>query len=97
MNNLVKPQPGHHHYGNPNAFVEKKFKILQEQIDVMKAQIEALQKEKNGVKTELAKTKNLEDLKIVELKALCDESGIDYAGFGNKRNAYIEELKARGI
>lgn len=42
---------------------------------------------------EVAKTKSLDDLKLMELKALALENGIDTTDFGNKRVPYVEALK----
>lgn len=87
-----------HNYNTPaNAQLLKQFRIRDERIDALENKLNALLKEKQGVVTEVAKTKELSELKLVELKALCDENGIDYSSFGTKKAPYATALEAKGI
>lgn len=86
-----------HQYNNSDAYVKKQFKIRDERIDLLEKKVEALIRAGQTAKTELNKAKDLEELKITELKILCDENGIDYTGFGNKKSSYIVPLQAKGL
>lgn len=46
--------------------------------------------------TAKAEITQLEDLKLKELKALCDNNGIDYTDFGNTKAPYIKALEDIG-
>lgn len=46
--------------------------------------------------TAKAEITKLEDLKLKELKALCDNNGIDYTDFGNTKAPYIKALEDIG-
>ena len=86
-----------HNYNNPDAWVKKQFQIRDERIDALEQKISSLLNEKQGVILAMAKTKDLDELKLQELKVLCDEYGIDYNGFGNAKQPYIEALKVKGL
>ena len=83
-------------YSNPGKD-KRKVRILEERVQILETQVKKLIGDKQGVEVEVAKTKTLDDLKLTELKALCDENGVDYTEFGNTKKPYIGALKAKGL
>lgn len=83
-------------YSNPGKD-KRKIKILEERVTTLENQVKMLIGKNQGVEVEVIKTKTLKDLKLSELKALCDENGIDYAEFGSTKAPFIGALEAKGL
>jgi hypothetical protein len=68
-------------------------------ISILEEQVKTLLEGKGGLVAEVAVTaeKKLGDLKLVELKALALEKGIDDTDFGNRKANYVEALKKTGL
>lgn len=69
---------------------------LENRIKSLEEQVKTILADKGSIEAEVAKTKSLEDLKIAELKALCEEQGIDYTDFKVKKD-YYPALKEKGL
>ena len=85
-------------YSNPGRD-RRKFKILEERVQKLEGIVDQFVKDKLGVAPDLvkAKAKTLEDLKIAELKVLCEENGVDYSEFPNSKPPFIKALQDKGL
>ena len=82
---------------NPNYVERLLQREMEDRITALEAIVKTLvAKIEEGVSAKAEITK-LEDLKITELKVLCENNGIDYGDFGNTKAPYVKALKAKGL
>ena len=70
--------------------LEKRVTLLEKTVATLASKLE----EGTTAKAEVVE---LKDLKLKELKALCDNNGIDYTDFGTTKAPYVTALKEKGL
>jgi len=82
-----------------NQALQNNINRLQIEVNTVKEQVKTLLEGKGGLVAKVAVTaeKKLSDLKLVELKAVAIEKGIDDTDFGNRKANYVEALKKTGL
>ena len=85
--------------GNSNPkYVETKMrKGLDKRIAVLEKIVANLASKLEEGTTAKAEVVKLEDLKLKELKSLCDNNGVDYTDFGTTKAPYVKALKEKGL
>ena len=82
---------------NPGYLERLALRELEDRIKSLENIVASLVKKVDGgvgAKTEVVE---LGDLKLVELKNLCENNGVDFSEFGNTKAPYVKALKEKGL
>ena len=82
---------------NPGYLERLAMRELEAKVKALESIVASLVKKIDGgveAKTEVVA---LADLKITELKKLCENNGIDFSEFGNTKAPYVKALTEKGL
>lgn len=82
---------------NPGYLERLRTQELETRIKALEDIVASLVKKVDGGVTAKTEITELKDLKITELKNLCENNGIDFTDFGTTKAPYVKALKEKGL